>query len=312
MDSGRAQRYEGVVAEDRPATQWVYAFGALAVIWGCSFAFIQIGLRALSPVQVAAGRLCLGAAALLIVAAVTHTRLPRSPNTWTHLAVVAAVLNAVPFTLFAYGQQHISSVLAGIINAATPLATLAVIILAFPEERPTTERVAGLVVGFAGVFVVLGAWRGFASGALAGVLACLGAVGSYGIAFPYARRYLSPIGEPAIALATGQVSVAALQMLPVVLLTGVQPRGDLTVVIVTAMLALGVFSSGVAYILNYRIVELAGASTASTVTYLTPLVAAVVGVSLLGESVSWNQPLGGAVVLLGIGVAQGRVRLPTG
>lgn len=312
MDSAQAQRYKGVGAQDRPAAQWVYAFGALAVIWGCSFAFIQIGLRALSPVQVAAGRLGLGAAALLIVAAVTHTRLPRSRNTWVHLTVVAAVLNAVPFTLFAYGQQHISSVLAGIINAATPLATLAVIILAFPEERPTAERVAGLMVGFAGVLVVLGAWRGFSGGALAGVLACLGAVGSYGIAFPYARRYLSPIGEPAIALATGQVSVAALQMLPVVLLTGVQPRGDLTVMIVAAMLALGVFSSGFAYILNYRIVELAGASTASTVTYLTPLVAAVVGVSLLGESVSWNQPIGGAIVLLGIGVAQGRVRLPRG
>lgn len=292
--------------------RWAYAFVLLALIWGCSFAFIQIGLRALTPIQVSTGRLCLGAAALLIIAVVTGTRLPRSPKIWMHLAVVAAVLNAVPFTLFAYGQQHISSVLAGIINAATPLATLAVIILAFPEERPTRERITGLIVGFAGVFVVLGVWRGFESGALVGVLACLGAVGSYGFAFPYARRHLSPSGEPAIALAAGQVSVAALMMVPVVLLTGIQPRSDLTATVVAAMLALGVFSSGVAYILNYRIVELAGASTASTVTYLTPLVAAIVGVSVLGESISWNQPLGGAIVLLGVAVAQGRVHVLAG
>jgi len=299
-----------VASSDGP--RWAYAFVLLALIWGCSFAFIQVGLRALTPVQVATGRLCLGAGALLIIAVVTRTRLPRSPATWMHLTVVAAVLNAVPFTLFAYGQQHISSVLAGIINAATPLATLAVIILAFPEERPTRDRIAGLVVGFAGVFVVLGVWQGFTGGALVGVLACLGAVGSYGIAFPYARRYLSPIGEPPIALAAGQVSVAALLMLPVLVLTGIEPQGDLTATVVVAMLALGIFSSGVAYILNYRIVELAGASTASTVTYLTPLVAAVVGVSVLGESVSLNQPLGGAVVLAGIAVAQGRVHLPGG
>jgi drug/metabolite transporter (DMT)-like permease len=292
---------------ERQTTGWLLSFLVLAVIWGCSFAFIRIGLRALTPVQVASVRLLFGAVALLVIAAIVGVPLPRSRTTWAHLAVVAALLNAAPFTLFAIGQQHISSVLAGIINAATPLTTLLVILLAFPDERPTRERLAGLLVGFVGVAVVLGAWRGFSGGTLAGVVACLAAVCCYGIAFPYARRHLSSTGEPPIALAAGQVGVAALQMLPVLAVSGARPPGDLTPSVVTAMLALGVLGSGVAYILNYRIVDAAGASTASTVTYLTPVVAAVVGVALLGESVSWNQPVGGAIVLLGVAVAQGRV-----
>ena len=289
------------------ATSWVPAYLALAGIWGCSFAFIGISLTALTPVQVAFSRLLLGAGALLVAAAVTGTRLPASRRTWAHLTVVGALLS-VPFTLFAYGQQHVSSVLAGILNAATPLATLAVVLAAFPEEKPTRERVAGLLVGFAGVAVVIGAWRGFSGGQWTGIAACLAAVVCYGVAFPYSRRYLSPSGESPTALAAGQVLVAAAQMLPVLLLTGTELRGPLTAVVVLSMLALGVLGSGLAFVLNFRIVAAAGATTASTVTYLTPLVAAAVGVAFLRESISWNEPVGGLIVLAGVAVAQGRLR----
>lgn len=288
------------------SSTWVPAFSALAVIWGCSFALMEVGLRALSPVQVASARVFLGAVALLAIVALGRIRLPRSATTWRHLAVVATLLNAVPFSLFAIGQQHVSSVLAGIINAATPLATLAVIVVAFPEERPTARRLAGLGIGFVGVGVVLGVWRGFDGSARTGVAACLAAVCCYGIAFPYARRHLSATGEPPVALAAGQVSIAALQMTPVLWLSGVTPPGQVTLSVVVVIGALGVLGSGVAYILNYRIVAVAGASTASTVTYLTPVVAVLVGVGFLEESVTWNQPLGGVVVLVGVAVARGR------
>jgi drug/metabolite transporter (DMT)-like permease len=279
-----------------------------ALIWGCSFAFTSVSLRALTPVQVAAGRILLGAAALLMLAIVTRTPLPRGRRTWAHLAVVGALLNAAPFTLFAYGQQYISSVLAGIINAATPLATLLVILIAFPEEKPNRERVAGLAVGFTGVCVVLGVWRGFTGGQWNGVLACLAAIGCYGVAFPYARRYLSGAGQPPVALATGQVLTATAMTLPVLLLTGATPHAPVTADVVVAMLLLGALGSGLAYVLNFQIVAAAGASTASTVTYVTPIVAAAVGVMLLGEHVAWNEPLGGLVVLAGVAVAQGRLR----
>jgi len=286
----------------------VPSFLGLALFWGCSFAFIRVGLEALSPVQVAFWRLLLGLVALAIVSGASRAALPRSARTWLHLLVLAALLNAAPFTLFAVGQQTVSSVLAGIINATTPLATLLVVLVAFREEQPTRERVAGLLLGFVGILVVLGVWRGFPGGELGGIAACLLAVACYGVAFPYSRRHLAGLPEGPVALATGQVACATALMLPVLLLTGVHPEQDVTGRVVAAMLALGVLSSGVAYVLNFRVVAAAGATTASSVTYLTPVVAALVGVSLLGERLTWNQPAGALVVLAGVALAQGRLR----
>jgi drug/metabolite transporter (DMT)-like permease len=293
------------------ATTWLPAFVLLALIWGCSFAFTSVSLLVLTPAQVAAGRIVLGAVTLLLLAAVTRTPLPRQARTWWHLAVVGALLNAVPFTLFAYGQQYISSVLAGIINAATPLATLLVILTAFREEKPSRQRIAGLAVGFTGVCVVLGVWQGFTGGEWNGALACLLAVGCYGLAFPYARRYVSGSGHPPVALATGQLLCAAGMMLPVLAVSGTTADGPVTSAVVVSMLLLGALGSGLAYVLNFHIVAAAGASTASTVTYVTPVVAAAVGVTLLDEQVAWNEPVGGLIVLAGIAVAQGRLRLPS-
>ncbi|MBO1752598.1 DMT family transporter [Actinotalea sp. BY-33] len=289
----------------RPPT-WVLAYLVLAVVWGCSFAFVQVGLRSLTPVQVAFGRLFLGALALLLLSAVLRQRLPRRRRTWGHLLVVGAVLNAVPFTLFAVGQQHVSSILAGIINAATPLTTLAVILAAYPEEQPTRRRVLGLLMGFLGVAVVLGVWEGFAAGQWSGVLACLGAVTCYGIGLPYSRRHLTGSGEGPVALATGQVSMGCLLMVPVLLVAGVAPHAPVTATVVWAMVALGAVGSGFAFVLNFHVIKQAGPSTASTVTYLTPLVAAVVGIAVLGEGISWHEPVGGLIVLAGVAVAQSR------
>lgn len=287
---------------------WVPSFLGLALFWGCSFAFIRVGLQALSPVQVVFWRLLLGLIALAAISAVSGTKLPRSTRTWAHLTVLALLLNAAPFTLFAVGQQTVSSVLAGIINAATPLATLLVVLVALPEEKPTRQRVAGLLLGFCGILVVLGVWRGFPGGELGGIACCLLAVGCYGMAFPYSRRYLTGLPEGPVALATGQVACATILILPLLLVTGVHPEHPVTGRVVAALLALGVLSSGVAYVLNFRIVAATGATTASSVTYLTPLVAALVGVSLLGEHLDWNQPAGALIVLAGVALAQGRLR----
>jgi drug/metabolite transporter (DMT)-like permease len=195
----------------------------------------------------------------------------------------------------------------GWVPSFVALATLLVVLAAFPEEKPTRSRVVGLLVGFAGILVVVGVWRGFGAGQWQGVLACLGAIACYGIAFPYSRRYLAGVPEGPVALAAGQVSLAAVLMTPVLLVSGARPEGEVTVGIAAAMLALGALGSGVAYILNFQVIARAGATTAASVTYLTPLVAAVVGVSLLGEDLSWNQPLGAAIVLLGVATAQGRL-----
>src|SRR5512135_2178032 len=126
---------------------------------------------------------------------------PRDLRTWGHLFVGALLLSAGPFTLYAYGETQVSSVLAGIWNATTPLLTAAVAMLALPDERPTRARVAGLLVGFAGVLVVLGAWRGVGGHALLGNLACLAAATCYGLGFPYTRRHLAGRPESVVSLA---------------------------------------------------------------------------------------------------------------
>lgn len=293
---------------------WQVSFVALGAIWGCSFLFIKLGLQSFTPVQVAFGRLVIGSIALLVIARATGTGLPTSRRTWRHLAVTGLLFCSIPFTLFAYGETHVSSILAGIINAATPLTTLAVTLLAFPEERPTRERIAGLLVGFTGVLVVIDVWQGFGGGELVGVLACVAAICCYGIAFPYTRRHLASSGEGPIALATGQVLLGAVFLLPVVLAETALGAGRVALPIAPAtvggMLALGALGSGVAYILNTQIVIAAGGTVASSVTYVTPLVAVVAGMAVLGEPPTWNEPIGALVVLLGVAIAQGRLRLP--
>jgi drug/metabolite transporter (DMT)-like permease len=295
------------------AAPWQLSFLVLGGIWGCSFLFIKLGLQSLTPVQVAFGRLAIGSLTLLLVARLTGTRLPRDPRTWRHLAVVALLFCSIPFTLFAYGETQVSSILAGIINAGTPLATLVVTLAAFQEVRPGRDRILGLGVGFAGVLVVIGVWNGLGGGELLGVLACIGAIFCYGIAFPYTRRHLTGTGEGPIALATVQVTLGALFLLPVVLGAELAGAGGIvtpvTVDTVVGMLALGSLGSGIAYVMNTRIVMIAGPTVASSVTYITPLFAVAAGALFLSEPLAWNQPVGGAIVLLGVAIAQGRIRV---
>jgi drug/metabolite transporter (DMT)-like permease len=296
------------------AAPWQAWFLVLGAIWGCSFLFIKLGLQSFTPVQVAFGRVTIGAFVLLAILRATGTPLPRGRETWKHLSVVALTFCSIPFTLFAYGETQVSSILAGIINAGTPLATLLVVLVAFPSERPGRDRVAGLGVGFVGVLVVVGAWNGMGGGELLGVLACVGAIFCYGIAWPYTRHHLAGIPEGPISIAAAQVSLGSLFLLPVVvvvtLVGGGGPQVPVALDTVVGMVALGALGSGIAYVLSTHIVIEAGTTVASSVTYITPLFAIVAGAVFLAEPLEWYQPVGGAIVLLGVAISQGRVRLP--
>ena len=293
---------------------WPWLFFALGLIWGCSFLFIKLGLEALTPVGVAFVRLVVGSVTLLTIVRVTGTSLPRSRKTWGYLALVGLLFCAIPFTLFAWGETQVSSILAGIINACTPLATLVVVLAAFPEERPTRQRIVGLVIGFVGVLIVVGVWEGLGGGELLGVLACIAAITCYGLAFPLTRRHLVRTGDGPIAIAAGQVTLAALFLVPVVAVEWALGSPFVTAppsaTTVLGMLALGGLGSGVAYVLNTHIVSVAGGTVASSVTYVTPLVSVAAGALLLAEPLNWHEPVGGAVVLLGVAVSQGRIPLP--
>jgi len=288
-------------------SSWLPIYIALGIVWGCSFIFIKLGLEFLTPVGVAFGRCSLGALALLFISRIRKVSLPKDRKLWFHLWVVCLLLNVIPGILFALAETKVTSVLAGIINAVTPLMTLLAIMIAFRNEKPKRSQVIGLLCGFTGVLVVLGAWRGLGVNPLGSVLALLLAVACYGISFPYMRTFVIPHQLRPEALATTQVSLAALTLLPFYLFDGIA-KDEYRLGPVLAMLALGIFGSGFAYIWNFTIVTAAGSAIASSVTYVTPLVAVIVGVIFLNEPLSWNEPVGGLIVLLGAAIGQERLR----
>ena len=284
---------------------WLPAYLALGLVWGCSFIFIKLGLEFLTPFGVAFVRCALGAITLLIVVKLMKINLPREKSTWYKLWIVAMLLNVAPGILFAYAQLHVTSVLAGIINATTPLATLGVMLIAFLEEKLKAEQIYGLLLGGLGVMVVLGIWQGIGDNQLTGVIALLIAVTCYGISFPYSKRNIIPLGLKPEAAATTQLIMAAITLLPFYLYDGIS-QNNYRPVNIFAMLALGILGSGFAYIWNFSIIAAAGSSIASSVTYLTPVVAVFVGWLFLGEVIVWHEPVGALLVILGAAVSQGR------
>ena len=286
---------------------WLPAYIALGLVWGCSFIFIKLGLEFLTPFGVAFGRCALGAITLLIVVKFKKIKLPSDKQIWFKLWVVAMLLNVIPGILFAYAEVHVTSVLAGIINAATPLATLVVMLIAFREEKLKVEQIQGLIVGGIGVLVVLGIWQGIGDNQLNGVIALLIAVTCYGISFPYSKRNIIPLGLKPESAAATQLVTASITLLPLYLLDGIS-NDYYRINNVLAMVALGVLGSGFAYIWNFSIIQAAGSSIASTVTYLTPVVAVFVGWLFLGEKIAWHEPAGALLVILGAAISQGRFK----
>lgn len=282
----------------RASIPWRARFGLLALFWGSTFLFIKIGDEALAPLQVSFGRLLVGTATLLAILAAHRQRLPRGARVWGQLAIAGILLNVAPFTLFAYGEQHVSSVLAGIWNATVPLFTLPIAILWIADEHATRRRLSGLAVGFAGVLVVLGVWNGVGTTSLVGNLLCLGAAASYGLGFPYTRKYLAGRPEGPLSLASAQLICATVEIAVLTLLF-THPPGNLAAKHVLSILALGVFGTGLTFALNFSLVRDVGATVTSTVAYVMPIVSTLLGIVALGEPLRWYEPVGAAVIILG-------------
>jgi drug/metabolite transporter (DMT)-like permease len=288
-------------------SSWLPIYLALGVVWGCSFIFIKLGLEFLTPFGVAFGRCALGALTLLAWAKYKGIALPKSKKMLLHLWVVSLLLNVIPGILFALAQTEVTSILAGIINAVTPLMTLLAIMVVTRDEKPKLYQVAGILIGFIGVLTVLGAWKGLGDNPLWAILILLAAVTCYGFSFPYSRRFVLPHKLAPESIAAGQVTLGALTLLPFFIYDGIEKYEYQTAPIL-AMLALGVFGSGFAYIWNFKVMALAGSSIASSVTYLTPVVAVIVGIIFLQESIYWHEPVGALIVLLGAAIGQNRIK----
>jgi drug/metabolite transporter (DMT)-like permease len=270
----------------------------LAFIWGWSFLFIKVAVDGLTPTTVAWARIALGAAVLYAILRHQGGRIPVDRTSLRHYAVAATIGNIVPFTLLAWGEQHITSALTAVLNASTPLFT-AVFAAIGLSERLRPVQIAGLALGMAGVAVAAGLGASDLEGSsTAGALASILAGAAYGIAFVYMRRHL--VSYPPIVAATGQLATGAVMLFPLAALTSILDGVSVTPTRLGAILALGAIGTGLAYVLNYRIIGDLGPTKASLVTYVIPVVAVVVGIVVLDEPFEWRLVVGGLLTVGGI------------
>ncbi|MFF4395394.1 DMT family transporter [Streptomyces sp. NPDC001480] len=307
MTTAAATRTEArpTAARPRARLDWRLRFGALSLIWGFSFLLIKVGTEGYAPFQVTLGRLVFGTAVLAAAMAVKRERLPRGARTWGHLAVAAFLLNALPFSLFAYSELTIPSTLAGICNATSPLWGMALSLVALSEDRPTRLRVAGLGLGFLGVLTVLGAWQGFAGPDATGTALALLASLSYPVGWIYVRRTLAGNGHSHLSMTGAQLLLAALQLTVVTPLFTTAPA-HFALIPLLAVAALGALGTGLAVLIQYGLVAEVGPTTAQMVTYFIPVIATAAGVAILDETLHWTTPVGALIVLAGAALTQAR------
>ncbi|MDQ2582468.1 DMT family transporter [Saccharothrix yanglingensis] len=278
--------------------------GVLALLWGSSFLWIKIALTGLSPVQIALARTVLGAGVLVVLLRVGGRRLSRDRAVWGHLALAAVFGNVVPFVLFAVGEQTVDSGVAGVLNATTPLWALAIGLVLGTERGGGAVRFVGLALGFAGTLLIFAPWEraGLASW---GALACLLAAASYAVSYSYVGRTVAGRGSTPLQLSATQLVAASGLTALVVPAGGLQPV-HLDWRPLVAVAVLGVFGTGVAFALNYRLIQDVGATDATTVGYLLPVVSVLLGAAFLGEALDARVVLGMVVVLVGVALTRKR------
>ena len=296
---------------------WQVKFGLLALIWGASFLFIKAALGLLQPLQVGAGRIVLGAATTGALAVAARVRLPRSWRVWAHLQVTSVLLCTLPFLLFPLGEERVSSALAGIGNAITPVATVLATAALVPHETFSRRKLLAVAAGFLGVVVIMAPWQVTERPDLLGFGATLVAGSCYGLGWTYIKRFLGDADLGGLALPAAQLLSAAVQITLVTVIWWALQRDQLaapwsprpdapalapgpahaSVLALLALAALGVLGTGVAYALQFDVFREVGQQVSSTVTYLIPVVAVLLGVLVLGERLTWAEVAGFAIVL---------------
>ena len=308
------------VATAQPATvpsapttrvPWQAKYLLLALIWGSSFLLMKVGLHTMAPLQISGLRIFAGAATLLVLLSITGGRLPRERRTWGHLVVSGVFLTVLPFSLFAVGEVRVSSALAGIGNATTPLAAVFFALVLLPSDRLSPRKLVAVLVGFVGVVVIMQPWESAGRPDLLGFGMTLVAGACYGLGWTYNRRFLGHADLGGLSMPTALLVVGSVLMVPTLLGWWLLDRdgyaapwaghadatGDGWLLPLLAVLALGVVGTGLAYMLQFDVVRGAGATVSTTVTYLIPVVSVVLGVMVLGEHLDWPQLLGAAIVL---------------
>lgn len=280
----------------------------LSVLWGGSFFFVGVAVDGLPPFTIVVLRVGLAAVVLNVFVLLAGLRMPADRGIWLAFFGMGFINNLIPFSLIVWGQTHIAGGLASILNATTPLFSVMVAHWLTSDEKMTPGRVAGIVLGIAGVAVIIGpgVLRGLGANVLA-QLAILGASLSYAFGAVFGRRFRS-MGIKAHVTATGQVTASTVMLLPLALVVdrpwtlampGIEVWG--------AVLGLAVLSTAVAYIIYFRILASSGATNILLVTFLIPVSAILLGVTILGEQLEPRHFAGMLLIGLGLAAIDGRL-----
>jgi drug/metabolite transporter (DMT)-like permease len=293
----------------RPTRSDIVLLFALGIMWGTSYAFIKLGVETLPTFTLIASRLAIGLALLVTVVAVTRTPLPRDPRTYGHLFVMAIINIVIPFTLITTAERSVDSAIAAILNGAVPLIVIVLAALVFHDEPITLNRLAGVLIGYVGVIVLVapGLANAAAGGsAVSGEIALLGSTLAYAIGAVYARRTLRSRGLTPVVPAVFQVAFALI-VIAVLAFTQEEPlKVAWTGNAIIAVVWLGLLGSGLAYLVNFRLLSRIGATGTSQLAYLLPVVGIISGAVMFGEQIDAVVIAGTALVLGGVALVNSR------
>ncbi|MFS1933916.1 DMT family transporter [Vibrio splendidus] len=279
----------------------------LSMLWGGSFFFVGVVVTDLPPLTIVALRVGIAAITLWIIALMIGLRPPKELRVWGAFLGMGLLNNVVPFSLIVWGQTQIASGLASILNAATPIFAVVVAGILLPDERVTPLKLVGVGIGFVGVVVMIGLPALSGGGSLIAQLAIITAALSYAFAGVYGRRFKA-MGINPIITAAGQVTASTMVLTPVALMVD----GPLDVVAMSgdtwaAIAGLAVLSTAVAYVLYFKILELAGATNVLLVTLLVPVSAILLGSLFLNESLEVIHFVGMLLIAIGLSAIDGRL-----
>tara|TARA_B110000503_G_scaffold46449_1_gene75784 strand:- start:2041 stop:2961 length:921 start_codon:yes stop_codon:yes gene_type:complete len=279
----------------------------LSFLWGGSFFFIAVAVSELPPLTIVTMRVGLASATLWIILLVAGYEVPKSLKLWRSFFVLGLLNNAIPFSLIVWGQTHISSGLASIINATTPLFTVLIAGALLTDERMTPAKITGVVVGLLGVMVLIGPASLSDAGTNTAQFAIMAAAASYGFGTVYGRRFKT-MGISPFSTVVGQVTAATIILLPLVLLIE-QPYqlANPSLKVWLAVLSLAIFSTALAYILFFRILATSGATNVVLVTFLVPVTASLLGWLVLNEKLHAEYFIGMLFIGLGLTAIDGRL-----
>lgn len=276
----------------------------LSVLWGGSFFFAEVALRELGPLTIVFGRVSFAALALLGFVYLSGKRMPGGLKVWTQFFIMGGLNNLIPFSLIVWGQSYIDSGLASILNATTPLFTVALAHVLTTDEKLSANKGVGILFGLVGVAILIGpdALQDL-DGQAWGKIAILGAAISYAFAGIYGRR-LSTL--PTSVAAAGMLCGSSVMMLPLTFLYENPLAVSANMITAASVLGVALLSTALAYLIYFHILAKAGATNLLLVTFLIPVSALALGILILGEQISTHAMIGMALIFAGLAAVDGR------